>query len=59
VVIFPLINKELTADEFKLLQPKVCKSFLINNLTTDESEFIPIDPSKFLDTYNHYYNADN
>lgn len=59
VVIFPLINKELTADEFKLLLPKVCKSFLINNLTTDESEFIPIEPSKFLETYNEYYNADN
>lgn len=59
VVIFPLINKELTADEFKLLQPKVCKSFLINNLTTDESEFLPIEPSKFLETYKEHYNADN
>ncbi len=59
VVIFPLINKELTANEFNLLQPKVCKSFLINNLSMDESEFIPIKPSKFLDTYNQYYNANN
>jgi DNA sulfur modification protein DndD len=59
VVIFPLINKELTAEEYRLLQPKVCKTYLINNLTMDESEFVPIDPSKFLDTYNEYYNADN
>lgn len=57
VVIFPLINKELTAKEYKQLQPKVSKAYLINNLSTDSSEFLETTPNDFLKTYNEKYNA--
>ncbi|KAA6318363.1 Chromosome partition protein Smc, partial [termite gut metagenome] len=58
VVIFPLINKELTAQEYSLLQSKVCKAYLINNTSTDSSEFLETTPEFFLSTYNKIYNAD-
>jgi DNA sulfur modification protein DndD len=58
VVIFPLINKELTEGEYIQLQPKVCKTYLINNISNEHSEFLETDPSDFLSTYNKVYNAD-
>ncbi len=39
VVIFPLLNKELTFKEFQLLQPAISKSYLIENINPDKSEF--------------------
>ena len=57
VVIFPLINKELTAKEYNVLQPKVCKAFLIRNTSTDSSEFQETTPEQFITTYNDLYNA--
>jgi DNA sulfur modification protein DndD len=57
VVIFPLINKELTAKEYNILQSKVCKAFLINNTSTDSSEFLETTPEQFIITYNDLYNA--
>ncbi len=57
VVIFPLINKELNEKEYALLQPNVCKAFLIKNTTTDSSEFLETMPDNFLNTYNQIYNA--
>lgn len=57
VVIFPLINKELTGREYSILQPKVCKAYLINNTSTDSSEFNEAEPDVFLETYNSLYNA--
>ena len=57
VVIFPLINKELTEKEYKLLQPNICKAYLINNISTDNSEFLETTPEDFLATYNEKYNA--
>ncbi|MBB4625172.1 DNA sulfur modification protein DndD [Parabacteroides faecis] len=57
VVIFPLINKELTEKEYEVLQPKVCKAFLINNTSTDSSEFLETTPEQFITTYNDLYNA--
>jgi DNA sulfur modification protein DndD len=56
VVIFPLINKELTAREFDILSKHIAQTFLINNLHEDKSEFLPIAPDKFLKTYNRMYN---
>ena len=56
VVIFPLINKELTESEFRILSPHIAQTFLINNIHEDKSEFLPIDPDKFLLTYNRMYN---
>jgi DNA sulfur modification protein DndD len=56
VVIFPLINKELTEKEFNILSKHIARTFLINNVHEDKSEFIPIDPNEFLKTYNKMYN---
>jgi len=58
VVIFPLINKELTEKEYKQLQKNVCKTFLIDNISNEKSEFKECNPSEFLETYNLLYNAD-
>jgi DNA sulfur modification protein DndD len=57
VVLFPLINKEMTESEFNLLFGKIAKTFLINNVNEDSSEFLSIDPKDFLKTYNGMYNA--
>lgn len=58
VVIFPLINKELTEKEYKQLHTKVCKTYLINNITNEKSEFKECKPTDFLETYKVLYNAD-
>jgi DNA sulfur modification protein DndD len=57
VVLFPLINKEMTESEFNLLFNKIAKTYLINNVNEDSSEFIGIEPKSFLATYNQMYNA--
>ncbi|MDO8968496.1 DNA sulfur modification protein DndD [Algoriphagus sp.] len=57
VVLFPLINKEMTESEFNLLFNKIAKTYLINNVNEDSSEFMGIDPKIFLATYNNMYNA--
>ena len=58
VILFPLINKELTQKEFKLLEPKIAKAFLINNIDPDKSTFLETSPQEFFATYNNLYNAD-
>jgi DNA sulfur modification protein DndD len=57
VIIFPLINKELTEKEFIKLKPNINKTYLINNLSSDSSVFIQTEPNEFLTTYNDTYNA--
>ena len=52
VIIYPLLYKELTEEEYRLLQPNVCKTFLINNTSTDSSDFLETEPDKFFSTYN-------
>lgn len=59
VVIFPLINKELTEREYGILSKHIAGTFLINNMHEDKSEFISIDPTEFLTTYNRMYNHAN
>ena len=39
VIIFPLLKKEMTEDEFKLLLPSVSKTFLIKNIDNEKSTF--------------------
>jgi len=56
VVIFPLINKELTEREFNILSKNIAQTFIINNVHEDKSEFLAIEPDKFLRTYNRMYN---
>lgn len=58
VVIFPLINKELTEKEYLILQPKVCRAYLIDNTSTDSSRFEEILTDQFIEEYNQRYNAD-
>lgn len=57
VVIFPLINKELTEKEYYILQPKIARAYLIDNTSTDSSKFIETTPENFIETYNQKYNA--
>jgi DNA sulfur modification protein DndD len=57
VVIFPLINKELTEKEFNILSNNIAQTYLIHNVHEDKSEFLSIEPSEFLRTYNQMYNA--
>ncbi len=57
VVIYPLLHKELTEEEYQLLQPNVCKTFLIHNTSTDSSQFLETEPSNFFTKYNQISNA--
>ena len=57
VIIYPLLYKELTEEEYKLLQQNVCKTVLINNTTIDSSEFLETETDKFFITYNQISNA--
>jgi len=56
VVIFPLVNKELNVKEFNILSKYICQTILIDNINTDKSEFMEVEPSEFLGTYNQLYN---
>jgi DNA sulfur modification protein DndD len=55
VVIFPLVNKELTEKEYNIIADHVAKTYLINNIHHDKSEFLATEPSNFLETYNQLY----
>jgi len=57
VVLFPLINKELTKKEYNLLMPNINRAYLIDNTSTDSSVFIETPPDTFIETYNQKYNA--
>jgi len=57
VVLFPLINKELTQKEFSILSKNISKTYLINNIHEDKSEFLVCEPEDFMNTYNKMYNA--
>lgn len=57
VIIFPLINKELTEKEYDTLKPNIARAYLINNTSTDSSEFIETTADTFIKTYNEKYNA--
>jgi len=56
VVIFPLIGKELNEREYEILSNHIAQTFLINNVHEDKSEFLPVAPDKFIETYNRMYN---
>lgn len=59
VVIFPLINKELTEREYNILSKHIAQTFLIINVDEDKSEFLAIQPDEFFKTYNSIYNNVN
>lgn len=59
VVIFPILKKELTQDEFKMLNKNIAKCYLINNVRENESEFIEVEDNKLFEIYNKTYSNDN
>lgn len=59
VVIFPLINKELTEKEYSFLSKHIAQTYLIHNVHEDKSEFMSTEPENFLNTYNRLYNNAN
>lgn len=52
VILFPLLKKELTEEEYKYIQPIVNKSYLINN-EKEGSHFIEVKPEKLFEEYNN------
>lgn len=56
VILFPLINKELTQREYQILRPHVARTYLIHNVHADKSEFRAIEPAKLFEEYNALYN---
>ena len=59
VVLFPLIHKELTEDEYELLKKSVNRSFLIDNLSNDSSTFLEVEPDLLIQKYDELYVASN
>jgi DNA sulfur modification protein DndD len=52
VVLFPLLHKELTVSEYKLLKPQISKAYLIDNYSTDASRFSEATTENLLEKYN-------
>ena len=52
VVFFPLLLKELTEDEYTLIEGITSKTYLIHN-EKDGSRFIEVNPSELFETYKH------
>ncbi len=51
VVLFPLLEKELNANEYNMLLPKVGKAYLINQVAPYKSAFIDINPTQLFSSY--------
>lgn len=52
VVLFPLLNKEMTKDEYALLEKRVEAAYLIENVHQDLSRFEQVIPAQLFETYN-------
>ena len=52
VILFPLLKKELTEEEYQYIQPIVNKSYLINN-EKDGSHFVEVKPDNLFEEYNN------
>jgi DNA sulfur modification protein DndD len=50
VILFPLLMKELTEDEYRLIEKYVKKTYLIEN-TKIGSHFIEVEPNRLFDNY--------
>ncbi|MCP9199130.1 DNA sulfur modification protein DndD [Gramella sp. GC03-9] len=44
VIIFPLLKKEMSKEEFEILTPKISKTYLINNHSNEKSSFKHVEP---------------
>ncbi|WP_456459177.1 DNA sulfur modification protein DndD [Reichenbachiella sp.] len=54
VVLFPLLEKELSIEEYQELLPNINSAFLIKNKDHDSSEFQKVLPYKLFETYNEH-----
>lgn len=52
VILFPLLKKELTEEEYQYIQPIVSKSYLINN-EKNGSHFVEVKPENLFEEYNN------
>jgi len=57
VILFPLINKELSHREYQMLLPRVAKSYLIVNKDSDQSGFEEVAPDQLFDRYAAIYHS--
>ena len=55
VILFPLLKKELTDDEYRILQPHIARTYLIENLEAEHSTFREESPDQFIQAYNQLY----
>lgn len=55
VILFPLLKKELTDDEYRMLQPHIARTYLIRNIESEHSTFQEESPDQFIQTYNQLY----
>lgn len=56
VILFPLLKKELTEEEYQYIQPIVSKSYLINN-EKEGSHFVEVKPENLFEEYNNSEHA--
>lgn len=56
VILFPLLKKELTEEEYKYIQSIVSKSYLINN-EKKGSHFVEVKPENLFEEYNNSEHA--
>ena len=59
VILFPLINKELSAREYHILLPNVARSYLIVNADPDQSGFEEVEPQHLFARYASLYHPSN
>ena len=59
VILFPLINKELSAREYDILLPNVARSYLIVNHDADQSGFEEVEPHYLFSRYADLYHSSN
>jgi DNA sulfur modification protein DndD len=55
VILFPLIHKELTENEYDLLKSNVSKAYIIHNVNTDASQFVETNPDCLIKKYDELY----
>lgn len=56
VILFPLLKKELTEDEYRYIEPIVSKSYLISN-KKGGSHFVEVKPENLFEEYKNRENA--
>lgn len=55
VILFPLMYKELTPNEFDLLKKNISKAYIIDNYSIDASKFVETIPENLIKTYDDLY----